>query len=265
MKNLMLIIGVLISILAYPKEWRIVALDNPPYAFLEDGKVCGSAINLVRELMSSLAVPYEIEIVPWSRALRMIETGDAALALHASRNDERSQYALYTDIPVVEEIYHLYKRPEERLYNDKGRLDISGRKLGVQRGYNYPEGLASFKKQVEVVTVDHVSQALWMLHAGRIDLFVGDRRPVQYWQKKLNIKVSIVSAHHLNSGESLVLGRLQTYLILPKTPPYFEALKEINLQLSLISQRFEGDSQIDLATRVMKKHKAEALATLCVN
>jgi len=76
----------------------LVVTDNsfPPFEFVEDGEVKGIDVEVFGLVMQRLGIPYEVQLLPWTRALKLVETGDADVLLTATYSKERGEFAYYT-------------------------------------------------------------------------------------------------------------------------------------------------------------------------
>ncbi len=199
---------------AIAEQWTIVALENPPYSYKKDGIACGSGVLRVQTAIEALGKKAHISIVPWKRALTMIRSGEAQVAFNASHTTEREKYAYYTQTPLIEEIYIVYKRSEDRFPDALNHSNIKDFRIGIQRGYNYPKHWILSEAHTEIL--DTIPQALQMLTVGRIDLFIGDQNPVNYWLNKAGLNTTITPFMEANTAKPIELGRLPTYLIASK-------------------------------------------------
>ena len=248
-----LIVGLTYISSASAEQWTVVALENPPYSYEKNRVACGSAVQRVQIAVEALGKQPRISIVPWKRALAMVRSGEAHLALNASRNAEREKYAYFIQKPLIEEVYVLYKRIEDSLPDQTNQLNTQGLRFGVQRGYNYPPELQGFLSQARKEILDSIPQALEMLIAGRIDLFIGDAGPVDYWLNQAGLAEKITPLTSTETARPVVLGRQPTYLVLSKqavTRAEFEALNDVlNSPATKDSRRATLDRQTNTATR----------------
>lgn len=71
---------------------RVYTSDYPPYSLFDDaGEVVGVSAVKVRALLDSIGLRYQITIVPWSRALLLIESNPNSLIFSLDRTPEREE------------------------------------------------------------------------------------------------------------------------------------------------------------------------------
>ncbi len=69
----------------------------PPYQTKENDIVDGFAVQVVRCVLKKMGQPYEIKVVSWKRAQRMVKKGKAHGFFSASHNEIRDQYATISE------------------------------------------------------------------------------------------------------------------------------------------------------------------------
>ncbi|MEH6650818.1 MAG: transporter substrate-binding domain-containing protein [Motiliproteus sp.] len=250
MRTLIFVAFLLSFTAARASEWTVVVLDNPPYAYLHEGRICGTGVRIARMVMDSLGRDYQIRVVPWARALTMVRSGEAQIGLHASKTSKRSEYAHFTKQPIILERYKFYQRAGDSLLDVNGHARIPGLRLGLQRGYNYPQVMQTVAAEVETVILDDVSQGLNMIHAGRIDLFLGDSRPVEYWLRELGLDEEITPVFDDGRYPSKLLEEFPNFLFLSKNTTDTADLKLVNDYLYRLNLEYVQPPTADLANRI---------------
>ena len=100
MKNWLLLIFVFfISASAHADETIRFSVPNfPPYAYYKDGKIAGTAIDLLNKIMTLTNMPYELELTEtYGRALHNITSGKSDGMFLATQNDARDKVAVFSD------------------------------------------------------------------------------------------------------------------------------------------------------------------------
>jgi len=80
-----------------PKEVLLVNDPYPPYV-MDDGSKAGPGIDMeiAVKVLSNLGVKTKIQLVPFKRALAMLESGDADLTTTLSFREDRDAYLLWS-------------------------------------------------------------------------------------------------------------------------------------------------------------------------
>jgi polar amino acid transport system substrate-binding protein len=68
-----------------------------PYNYSVNGKVTGSATEILKNTLNDMGVQYEIKVYPWARAQYLVENGQADGFYTASKNAKRDAYAVASD------------------------------------------------------------------------------------------------------------------------------------------------------------------------
>lgn len=89
--------------------------ERPPFEFIgSDGKLEGVAVDVITCALDKLDVNYDIKVVPWSRAQKLVEAGDADGFFAASQSESRDQYARLSTV-AVDQYWNWYLSPSIEL------------------------------------------------------------------------------------------------------------------------------------------------------
>ncbi|CAM3762018.1 substrate-binding periplasmic protein [Vibrio aquimaris] len=117
---------------------ELVTLEYPPYIETRNGQVSGVAVLLVSYIFHQLETPVNITVLPWARALALVQRGKADGIFTAFKNAEREKFADYSrNVLFVQNISLMALRgsgyrPEEILVGD-----VSDIALCVVNGVSY--------------------------------------------------------------------------------------------------------------------------------
>lgn len=174
---------------AATKKIVLATLNWEPYygEKLENG---GYIAEITREAFQRVGYEVEIKWVPWKRALEQAKEGRYDGLLGAWFSEERAQYFAFTE-PIDMTTLSFFKQTGSPILYSTLK-DLTPYRIGVTRGYAHTKEFdaAVYLTKEEVTTS---SQNIQKLSEGRIDLFVEDRRVVQYLIRndflKLNGKI----------------------------------------------------------------------------
>lgn len=199
-----------------------VTLHAPPYAYTVNGKPAGLNVEIVRECLSRVGMHMRVEIVPWKRALLMVEAGEADIIFNAVRTPEREGYLHFVDELLIMEETVGFARSDDTLFIPKDLSGVHAYRLGLGSGFAYGEDLdravanARFAKVETALTIE---QNIQKLLADRIDLFLGDMYPTVRSIKQFGAQGKIDMVRDLN-GKPVVYGSSESFLALSrKTMP----------------------------------------------
>lgn len=130
----------------------------------------GLDVEIAREALRRAGREMRVELLPWKRALLMLENGQADLTTTISRNRERDRYLRWTQSYRNGASYQFYTRKSSPL--QLNRLpDLAGLRLGTVQGFFYPDAITG-QSGVIVDTARDVTVLVQKLNAGRIDVMV---------------------------------------------------------------------------------------------
>ncbi len=160
---------------AAPTDPRALLLVNAPYPpFVnspEDPSGEGIDIDIAREAMKRGGnYKVEVQIVPWNRALMLLERGQADFTTTISRNGDRDRFLLWSQGYRQSIGYNFYARKGSGL-SLKELSDLDGRTLGISAGFFYPEGITK-RPGVRIETGNDIASTVKKLNAGRSDFIV---------------------------------------------------------------------------------------------
>lgn len=133
-------ICLLLSLYANASEKLLLVTHNlPPYgAFVTDKEVHqvseenfkGIAVDRLRCVLNKMPFEYEIKVVPWMRAQKLVESNQATAFFAASQNKIRDSYATIT-LPIADQIWTWYKLKSNSLSPTSKEF----KKLGTVGGF----------------------------------------------------------------------------------------------------------------------------------
>jgi len=129
---------------------RVVTEDLPPYQFLEHGKLQGSSVILVEEMLKRANINSPIEVLPWARAFHIASTQSNVIIFSMARNQQR-EADFYWLLKIRSLMYHFYRSADQQQVHADSLTDVlqhtvvavrnsyeanSLQKLGFQEGKN---------------------------------------------------------------------------------------------------------------------------------
>ncbi len=131
----------------------------------QDGS--GLFFDIVRAVYAPLGMTLEYRIVPWKRAVHLVESRevDAMLCVLQDSQFLIPQYPLFIDYTAV-----LFKK--QRIPEWKGLETLDGKTAAWPRGYNYHTQPQMQDITVEFYEVNHLYQGVAMLSNDRVDFYI---------------------------------------------------------------------------------------------
>ncbi|WP_461211134.1 substrate-binding periplasmic protein [Desulfocurvus sp. DL9XJH121] len=224
----MLLLLLLPLFLAPPQAWcaeplRLVTLDSPPLEYLGEDGPRGANVDISLEALGRLGLSATVEFVPWKRALEMARSGAAHGIIDAGYSPERTTFLLYPGENInLEEVY-AFRRTSSDVVLDEMLSAAGFYRVGVGRGHFYGARVDKVLREgrfkgVEVIC--ELETAVKMLLAGRIDLFLGVRQPVEHLLRTMGLEDAVEVVPDA-LGKEVILDFSPTYLAFSKVsaPP----------------------------------------------
>ncbi len=152
---------------------RLTTHELPPYSYRDTAqqRLSGIAVEVVDCVMRRMGQPYDVQVLPWARAQKLVQQGDADGFFAASRNSERDSYAEQTATiaPQQWRWYLLSSNAADPLSPEFRATALVGSFVGAnmldwlrERGYR------------AVATPPTTAGLLKMLRAGRVDAILAN-------------------------------------------------------------------------------------------
>ena len=167
-------IGLLLTLARPGSAEPLVLLteENPPYNFTRQGRLTGATTGLVREIMRRQAVAYPIQVVPWARGYKRLQTEPNVVLFTTARTPEREAKFRWVG-PLYEFRLAFYARKDAGI---KVSSPDEARKVGsiaIYRGDFREQLLLSMGfDNLDSATSPH--SGLRKLISGRVDLWFFD-------------------------------------------------------------------------------------------
>ena len=152
------------------------------------GEVRGLGVDIVREIAQRLGHKIKIEIFPFKRALRMIETGRADAFIGPYKSEEREAFMIYTQSYFYQDPMAFYVRESNEFQWDGSLSSLTGKKIGLTRGWSYGTEFDQFRSQLNIFEVENIEASLKMLLFDRIELVASHPRAANRVIDLLNIR-----------------------------------------------------------------------------
>lgn len=162
----------------HPEELRLVTLQYPPYEFESNKKVEGVAAEIVKEVFKRMKQDIKIELLPWSRAIKEIEEGEADGIFTLYKTPERELFANYSNEVLIPQTVSLFVLRDSDISFDGDLQKLSKYKFGVVRGVSYGQ---KFDLAVQVGIISNIEevtigeQNFMKLAASRIDIVISNK------------------------------------------------------------------------------------------
>lgn len=184
---------------AQEPELTVVGNHAPPFRIIENGEFYGIYFDAMREIARRAGLRVRFTEAPLSRALAMMEKGEADIMLGPNRTPEREAFMTYTGVrfPPADKAFYVYpgSRPVA------AHADLAAMVVAVQRGARYYPEFDDDPTLRKVECFDQI-QAVAKVLTGECDAML----------------IPIQEADYLLMHLGVTLER--SPLIIPGKPPY---------------------------------------------
>jgi polar amino acid transport system substrate-binding protein len=196
MKNLPAIYLIAISLFASrclaDNVVKLAIVDLPPYAFFADNQADGITVSIVKEVFSRMQQPLSVELVPWSRALIYLESGEIDGLFEILEKEERKDYAEYSAEILMDESVSLFVVEDSNILFNGDLSQLKDYRFGVRQDFSYGsqfDQAVANKVLTKITRSVHPQQLLEMLYFQQIDILIGDKYSIPYLNKKIRAKI----------------------------------------------------------------------------
>ncbi len=189
-----------------PRTLEILTLHYPPYEYEEDGMLKGIAVDVVEEVFNRMDHPIQINLVPWDRALSMIEHGAADALFTAYKTPEREAFCDFSNEVLVDQTISLFVREDSTIQFDGDLSSLEGYTLGTVRKLGYGSVMDKALKHGVLTNVEATRTAeknMAMLILNRVDVLVSNKYGAYDILKRLKrtdkVKELTPSIEHVSS------------------------------------------------------------------
>lgn len=208
----------------------LVNAPYPPFVNPEgDPQGEGIDVEIAREaLRRGGGYTVTLRVVPWKRALAMLENGQADFTTTISRNGDRSRFLAWSSGYRNTVRYHFYSRKGSgaRL----GALaDLDGHSLGMTLGFYYPEAITR-RPGLVLHTGSSLAHTVQMLDAGRADFMVVNGLAGAWAIRRLGLEARLEQQAFVYSSDS------PTYMAFSRARPYAAPLAAMEKGLQAMAR-----------------------------
>lgn len=176
----LLVIGVV-----FPNKYRIMTEELPPWSFKENQRISGIAVEVVREMLVTLAIPNTIKIYPWQRAYRMTLERKNNILFSMAKTPERTPLFKWVGPIATEKVYFYQNRKSNVQLN---QLSDAKKVKTILTARGFPEHSYLQSKGFSNLHITaSMGKSFQMLAHQRGDLTVSGETTGNYFLTKENI------------------------------------------------------------------------------
>lgn len=176
------------NLAAEDKRTLIISItEYPPYEMLENNKPTGMAVEITKEVFKIMNQPIDFKLLPWSRTLLYLETGEIDASIEVLKTDERFEFIDFTEEVLLMETASFFVLEGSSIIYNGDFNSLKDYTLGIRKDFSYGQ---IFDSAVEngifsnfVMQVYDSNRLFHLLNSKSIDIYVGDKYATFYQYK----------------------------------------------------------------------------------
>lgn len=178
----------LLSTPMFAANYQFVTFQYPPLEYEnENSEVVGGAVSVVQLIMETLGHEVSIRVYPWTRALKMVQTGEADAIFTAYKTPEREQFLDYSEEVLFPQSIYFYKHKGSRADFDGDFSKLKDLRIGVLSTINYGKQFSEYQDVLNLDRASGLDQSFKKLIRDRVDLVPSERIVAEYTLEQLDI------------------------------------------------------------------------------
>jgi len=159
----------------------------------EDDKVTGPFVDIVSNALDNLGYEYEFVILPWSRLLSSVGTGEVDIAFPFYDTTERRKFAYYAEEPIGFSQINAVVMPGSNVSFDGSMASLSEYRIGIVQDYFYTMELENAVDKRLITTDEAITteKNIEKLLQKRVNLIFEDVSIVKEYIKENKIKEDV--------------------------------------------------------------------------
>lgn len=193
-----------------PENIRYLTEDYPPSNYIEDGKLKGIAVDILKLMWAEMGVQEQrIQVLPWARGYEMIQKEPACMLFAMTRSAERENLFKWVG-PIYRGYYALHSSAANPIHIDSLE-EAKKYRIGVIRAdFSELDLLAKGFPDTNLYRADSVQQLTQMLYLGRVDL-------LYLYSETIKAFAPLLNANQRNFRESFIVSENRMYYALSKS------------------------------------------------
>lgn len=218
----------------------LIAEDAAPNSFMEEGRVKGKAVEVVQAVLKEIGMAgTPIEVRPWSRGYRRLETEENVALFPTSRTPIREALFKWAG-PIAENRINLYKLKSRGDIRASTLDDLKGFTAGSAGGKNNVKTQFLTAHGFEVELVDEDKQNIDKLFRGRVDFIPYSETRLRYDLQRYGYDPGrmemILNIKEMSSKAYIAFNRSVGDDIVKQIQDGFDAIKNKGIQQEILNR-----------------------------
>lgn len=192
---------------------RVLINDAPPYRIVGSANgapyYSGIYVDILRLMAAETGLQLDFIELPFARAFRVMQAGEADIMLGPNRSAEREGYLHYLEPPLPQEPkIFLHARTASPI---RGYDDLRGRSIAVLRGATYFDRFDADEDLVRI-PVDDYTSALRLAVVGRVDAAIMPELQALWLLRQTGFPLQM-SPYHVPGRDSYIVVSRQSPMV----------------------------------------------------
>lgn len=193
---------------------RVVTANEPPANYMENGKLTGLSVGVVREVLKRISPETTIEFLPWARAYSTAKSRPNVMAFTAGRTQERIDLGFHFIGPIITRTHALWKLTDSP-YRPSSFEDLRQQNWLVAGLREDWRTNFLIDRQIIVTKNPDIELGLKQLVHGRVQFWITSDLEAPAITRKYGLDLARIS-------QSLIIRQSPSYLMLSKgTAPHW--------------------------------------------
>ncbi|WP_421864599.1 substrate-binding periplasmic protein [Motiliproteus sp.] len=224
-------------------------LESPPYLMVGtffpyvleqsmDGSPQGLAVDVLNRVSELTGDRFKVLVLPWPRALRLVEVGAADGLIGPYKTDQREAILDYSTTEIYRDHMIFLSRSEDfkTIRQWRGNLQsVLDQRIITVRGWAYGAEFDQIKSRLQIVEANTFSHGLQLLQKGRGELLAANERNAIFEVRKEQLQPQIAYL-------SPPFGKMVGYFGFSKQKTDLDFQQRFNQALQTMHQNHEMDA-----------------------
>lgn len=177
-------------------EYALVTLEYPPLEYLDtSGRAKGIAVDLVTQIMTELGHSVSVEVLPWTRAVKMVRYGEADAIFTIYKNSARETFLDFAQEVLIPQRVALYAPADSPTTFNDDLESLKTLRIGVVSTISYGRRFDQLRPELTLERTASLEQNFAKMLLGRIDIVINNVHSAENVIKKLQLGEKIRQLH----------------------------------------------------------------------
>lgn len=187
MKEIIIYLLIIINLPIISQAYNTLELaitDYPPYEFMDNSHPQGISVEIVKEVFRRMEQPIKIKVLPWSRSLQFLKTGEIDIVIEVIKTKDRMEFMDFSTEILMIETTSLFVLESSNITFEGDLSKLKNYTFGIRKDFSYGKIFDNALKNNVitnyVIQIYDNNRLLDLLATKKIDIYVGDNYSTLY-------------------------------------------------------------------------------------